>query len=113
MDRLFYAYSWPGNVRELENVIERVMILCANELVSVDDLPTGFKDSVHNTLHLDGIPASARLYETLAMIEKTMIERALKISNNVQAHAAEILGIGKSNLNQKIKKYRLEVGPKN
>lgn len=112
VDRLFYAYSWPGNVRELENVIERVMILCANEMITVDDLPKGFKDNVHNTLHLDGIPTHARLYETLAMIEKTMIERALKISNNVQAHAAEILGIGKSNLNQKIKKYRLEVGPK-
>ena len=88
------------------------MILCANEVITVDDLPKGFRDNVHNTLHLDGIPANARLYETLAMIEKTMIERALKISNNVQSHAAEILGIGKSNLNQKIKKYGLEVGPK-
>ena len=112
VDRLFYAYSWPGNVRELENVIERVMILCANEVITVDDLPKGFKDSVHNTLHLDGIPANAPLYETLAMVERAMIERALKISNNVQSHAAEILGIGKSNLNQKIKKYELEVGPK-
>ena len=112
VDRLFYAYSWPGNVRELENVIERVMILCTNDVITVDDLPKGFRDNVHNTLHLDGIPANARLYETLAMIEKTMIERALKISNNVQAHAADILGIGKSNLNQKIKKYGLEVGPK-
>ena len=112
VDRLFYAYSWPGNVRELENVIERVMILCTNDVITVDDLPKGFRDNVHNTLHLDGIPANARLYETLAMIEKTMIERALKISNNVQAHAADILGIGKSNLNQKIKKYGLEVRPK-
>ena len=112
VDRLFYDYSWPGNVRELENVIERVMILCANEVIMVDDLPKEFRDSVHNTLHLDGIPADAGLYETLAKVEKTMIERALNISNNVQAHAAEILGIGKSNLNQKIKKYGLEVGPK-
>jgi len=112
VDRLFYEYSWPGNVRELENVIERVMILCPNELVTVEDLPKGFKHSVDNTLHLEGIPTSAKLYETLAMVEKTMIERALEISNNVQAHAAEILGIGKSNLNQKIKRYGLEVGPK-
>jgi two-component system NtrC family response regulator len=34
------------------------------------------------------------------------------MANNVQAHAAEILGIGKSGLNQKIRKYNLEVGPK-
>jgi two-component system NtrC family response regulator len=112
VDRLFYDYNWPGNIRELENVIERVMILCAGETIRVQDLPKGFRDSVYNTLHLEGIPANAKLYDTLAMIERTMIERALKMSNNVQSHAAELLGIGKSGLNQKIKKYNLEVGVK-
>ncbi len=110
VDRLFYDYSWPGNVRELENVIERVMILCPNETITGNDLPRGFKSSLDNALHLDGIPADAKLYETLEMVEKTMIQRALKMADNVQAHAAAILGIGKSGLNQKIKKYNLEVG---
>ncbi len=112
VDRLFYDYSWPGNVRELENVIERVMILCPNEIITDNDLPRGFKSSLHNALHLDGIPANAKLYETLEMVEKTMIQRALKMAANVQSHAAAILGIGKSGLNQKIKKYNLEVGAK-
>jgi two-component system NtrC family response regulator len=112
VDRLFYDYSWPGNVRELENVIERVMILCPGDTITVSDLPKGFKDNVYNTLHLEGIPANANLYDTLAMIEKAMIERALKMANNVQAHAAEMLGIGKSGLNQKLKKYNLDIGPK-
>ncbi len=112
VDRLFFDYSWPGNVRELENLIERVMILCPNDTIRVSDLPTGFKDNVHNALHLEGIPANAKLYETLAMIEKAMIERALKMADNVQAHAASLLGIGKSGLNQKIKKYDLDVGSK-
>jgi two-component system NtrC family response regulator len=112
VDRLFYDYSWPGNIRELENVIERVMILCPGEIIRVSDLPKGFKDNVYNTLHLEGIPADAKLYDTLAMIEKTLIERALKMSNNVQSHAAALLGIGKSGLNQKIKKYNLDVGLK-
>ncbi len=111
--RLFYDYSWPGNVRELENLIERVMILCPNDTVRASDLPAGFKDNVHNALHLEGVPNHAKLYETLAMIEKAMIERALKMADNVQAHAASILGIGKSGLNQKIKKYNLDVGSKN
>ena len=110
VDRLFYDYSWPGNIRELENVIERVMILCPGEIMRVSDLPKGFKDNVYNTLHLEGIPADAKLYDTLATIEKALIERALKMSNNVQSHAAAMLGIGKSGLNQKIKKYNLEVG---
>ncbi|MGD8256839.1 MAG: sigma-54 dependent transcriptional regulator [Desulfobacterales bacterium] len=112
VDRLFYEYSWPGNVRELENLIERMMILCPNDVIRVTDLPQGFKDNIHNALHLEGIPAEAKLYETLAMIEQAMIERALKMSDNVQAHAAALLGIGKSGLNQKIKKYNLEVGSK-
>jgi two-component system NtrC family response regulator len=111
--RLFYDYSWPGNVRELENLIERVMILCPNDTIRASDLPAGFKDNVHNALHLEGVPNHAKLYETLAMIEKAMIERALKMADNVQAHAASILGIGKSGLNQKIKKYNLDVGSKN
>jgi two-component system NtrC family response regulator len=113
VDRLFFDYSWPGNVRELENLIERVMILCPSDVIRVSDLPRGFTDNVHNALHLEGIPTNAKLYETLAMIEKTMIERALKMADNVQAHAAAILGIGKSGLNQKIKKYNLDVGSKN
>jgi len=112
VDRLFYEYSWPGNVRELENVIERVMILCPHEIITSDDLPKGFKSNLDNALHLDGIPAGAKLYETLEMVEKTMIQRALKMADNVQAHAAEILGIGKSGLNQKIKRYNIEVGTK-
>jgi two-component system NtrC family response regulator len=110
VDRLFYDYSWPGNIREMENVIERAMILCPGEIMQVSDLPKGFKDNVYNTLHLEGIPADAKLYDTLATIEKALIERALKMSNNVQSHAAAMLGIGKSGLNQKIKKYNLEVG---
>jgi two-component system NtrC family response regulator len=112
VDRLFFDYSWPGNVRELENLIERVMILCPNDTVQVSDLPMDFRDNVHNALHLEGIPSDATLYDTLATIEKAMIERALKMADNVQAHAAALLGIGKSGLNQKIKKYNLDVGAK-
>lgn len=112
VDRLFFEYSWPGNVRELENLIERVMILCPNDTIQVSDLPTEFRDNVHNALHLEGIPSDASLYDTLATIEKAMIERALKMTDNVQAHAAALLGIGKSGLNQKIKKYNLDVGAK-
>ena len=112
VERLFYDYSWPGNVRELENVIERAMILSPGENIKVSDLPTIFRASVNNTLPLEGIPAGAKLYETLAMIEKAMIKRALRISNHVQSHAAELLGIGKSGLNQKIKKFNLDIGTK-
>jgi two-component system NtrC family response regulator len=106
---LFYDYSWPGNVRELENVIERMMVMCSGDRFRVSDLPKEFRDNVYNTLHIDGIPGDARLYETLIMVEKKMILRAMKMAGNVQSKAAEILGIGKSGLNQKIKKYGIDI----
>ena len=112
VERLFYEYSWPGNIRELENVIERAMIMCTDDIIKASDLPKEFKVNVDNILHLEGIPANANLNETLDIIEKKMIERALRLTNNVQAQAAELLGIGKSGLNWKIKKFDLDVNPK-
>jgi two-component system NtrC family response regulator len=107
VERLFYEYDWPGNVRELENVIERAVVMSPEEIIQVSDLPKDFIDNAHSTLHMDGIPVDANLYDTLAMVEKNMIVRALKKANYVQAHAADLLGIGKSGLNQKIKKHKL------
>lgn len=109
VDRLLDTYHWPGNVRELENVIERAMILCPGDTLQVEDLPGEFRDSLANTLRLEGIPADARLYETLARVERQMIVRALRMAEGVQSRAAEMLGIGKSGLNQKLKKYGLDV----
>ncbi len=107
-ERLFFDYSWPGNVRELENVIERMVILSTGDKITVRDLPSSFRQSVHSSLYLEGIPADATLYDTLALIEKSMIVRAMEMSGHVQSRAAELLGIGKSGLNQKIKKFNLE-----
>jgi two-component system NtrC family response regulator len=110
VERLFHQYRWPGNVRELENVIERAMILCPGDTIRVADLPRDYKENVYGSLDLEGIPESAKLNETLELIEKKMIRRALKRTHYVQAHAAELLGIGKSNLNQKLKKFGIDVG---
>ena len=107
VDRLLIEYSWPGNVRELENVIERAMILCTGNTISTNDLPKDFKENINDTKFLDGIPEGAKLDETIALIEKKMIKRALNLTNHVQSNAADLLGIGKSGLNKKIKKYGL------
>ena len=111
-ERLFHEYGWPGNVRELENVIERAMILCPDSIIKPSDLPKDFKETMNYKIPLEDIPATAKLYDTLVMVEKRMIERALQRANYVQSHAAEMLGIGKSGLNQKIKKYKLDASIK-
>ena len=111
--RRFYNYGWQGNVRELENVIERAVILCAGEYIDLTDLPGEFSAQTGVSLDLTEIPENAGLYETLALVEKEMIVRALQVSDYVQTRAAEKLKIGKSGLNQKIKKYNLDLPSKN
>jgi two-component system NtrC family response regulator len=107
--RLLDAHQWPGNVRELENLVERAMILCPGDTIGVEDLPAEFRDTIATSLRMGGIPAEAKLYDTLANVEREMIVRALRMADGVQARAAEILGIGKSGLNQKLKKYEIDV----
>jgi two-component system, NtrC family, response regulator len=111
VERIFFDYSWPGNVRELENVIERAMVMCPGGTIKVDDLPREFRQNVskQTELNTNGLHPEATLYETLAHVEKEMILRALKKADYVQTHAAALLGIGKSGLNQKLKKYGIDV----
>ncbi len=110
VERFFHDYRWPGNVRELENVIERALIMCPGNTITSSDLPRDLKNGIQYKI-LEEIPGNAKLYETLSAIEKKMILRSLKMTNNVQSHAAALLGIGKSGLNQKIKKYNLKIPP--
>ena len=101
-------YEWKGNVRELENVIERSVILAPGNMITVSDLPSQIRNPKSGTLQLDGIPDGVGLSETLAAVEKRMILRAMKMTGNVQTKAAKILGIGKSGLNQKLKKFNID-----
>ena len=109
VERVFFDYNWPGNVRELENIIERAMVLCPDDILKVDDLPKDFRNSISDSQRLDGIPEDAHLSDTIMDIEKKMILRALKITGNVQSDAAQLLGIGKSGLNKKLKKHGIEI----
>jgi len=89
-------YDWPGNVRELENMLERAIILSSNPIIHLEDLP-----------FTSIIPSGAKLNDVLELIEKKMITQALIIAGNVQAHAADLLGIEKNLLKYKMKKYAL------
>jgi len=105
VERLFYRYDWPGNVRELENTIERAMVLCPDDIIRVSDLPRDFRSNLNGEPQLENIPMDANLFVTLADIEKKMILRALKNCSNIQSEAAQLLGIGRSGFNKKLKKH--------
>ncbi len=104
-----YTHSWPGNVRELENVIERAVVLNSEGLIDLKDLPAEF-NKAKGDLDIDRfIPPEALLQSTLEEIEEKLIRRALKQSGYVQSHAAEQLGITKSLIQHKMKKYNISV----
>ena len=107
--KLLIQYAWPGNVRELENVMERAVILCGQNLITPQDLPGELASELQESrLDIDRfIPLTTPLPEAMEQIEEKMIRRALEQSNQVQVRAAELLGITKSLLQYKLKKYRL------
>jgi two-component system NtrC family response regulator len=110
--KLLVQYFWPGNVRELENVMERAVILCSQNLITVNDLPKELAGEPRESSRLDidrFIPLQTPLPEVLEQIEEQMIRRALEQSGQVQVRAAELLGITKSLLQYKLKKYHLTV----
>jgi two-component system NtrC family response regulator len=103
-----YRYSWPGNVRELENVIERALVLSRGPSIVPDDLPPEIRESREIEEGIDTLISWEKgLAETLDAIEERMIRQALKKAGNVQAQAAKTLGISRSNLQYKMKKYGL------
>jgi DNA-binding NtrC family response regulator len=94
---ILMKYDWPGNVRELKNVIERAVILTDTQEVDTQALPMEL---------LGGeIKVGKGELETLAGIEKEHIERVLSSSGGNKSEAARILGISRSTLIEKLKKY--------
>jgi two-component system NtrC family response regulator len=103
-----FRYSWPGNVRELENVIERAVVLCKDKTILPEDLPPEIRESHEIEEGVDLLISWEKgLAETLDAIEERMIRQALEKSNQVQAQAAKMLGVSRSNLQYKLKKYGL------
>jgi DNA-binding NtrC family response regulator len=121
--RLFKSYSWPGNVRELENVLKKAFILCKSAVLTREDFPflkglepqsdlERFEKQLSNLLeilfqtkeHLKG-----EFYQKIVeLVEKHLIEKALREVGNNQVKAAELLGINRITLRKRIKDFGLE-----
>ncbi len=112
--RLLVTLPWEGNVRELENTIERAAILCSGDRIEPEDVQPD-SSQLHDAqewstgLELNQfIPENLSLAEILNGIEEKLVRQALEDAANVQARAAEQLGITKSLLQYKMKKYKIK-----
>jgi two-component system NtrC family response regulator len=112
--KLLMKLPWEGNIRELENTIERAAILCIGNTIKAEDVqPDTLYKEVKSELNQDLdlkklIPEGTELNDVLYLIEKKMLNNALEDTDYIQARAAEKLGITKSLLQYKMKKYQIK-----
>ncbi|HOE63223.1 MAG TPA: sigma-54 dependent transcriptional regulator [Candidatus Sumerlaeota bacterium] len=105
-------YSWPGNVRELENIIQRAIILSSGDKLTVDLLPP----NIHTEPAMPdlaaiaddfSVPMPERIQAISDKLEEQMIRHALKKANFRRQETADILGISRKSLHNKMEKYNL------
>ncbi len=102
------AYEWPGNVRQLENTMERCVVLCQGQTIGVEDLPAEIREEEFQFKSaVDLLPLQLNLADTLEKIEAALVRRALARAGFVQVKAADLLGVSKSLLQYKLKKYKI------
>jgi sigma-54 dependent transcriptional regulator, flagellar regulatory protein len=118
------AYTWAGNVRELANLIERLAVIKPDGRISKRDLPwpvverddcAGSPEILSHSIAPAGnggivtLPQEGiNMKNYLANIEQDMIHQALAESNGVVQRAAEMLGVGRTTLVEKIKRYAID-----
>ena len=95
-------YDWPGNVRELENVIQRLVVMTDSELIDVPDLPSLMRFTAQK---------EAGLNRTLAEVEVEYVRNVLSSVNGNKTKAAQILGIDRKTLREKLQKQDSSESP--
>ncbi|NJB67001.1 transcriptional regulator with GAF, ATPase, and Fis domain [Desulfobaculum xiamenense] len=122
---MLQVYDWPGNIRELENFMERLSILCEGEIIQPTDLPEKIWSSAGRELPEAPLPAEPvqvgfawpqirdlrdhdmDLKTFLDAVEEKLLLEALDMADGVKNRAAEVLGIKRTTLIEKLKKKGL------
>jgi DNA-binding NtrC family response regulator len=98
----FSCYDWPGNIRELENVVERMVVMADADTLGTDLLPDEIRGTVRK-----GESFRERVENISRITEKQMIIDALEKTGQNRTKAAQLLGISRKTLQNKIKEYDL------
>jgi transcriptional regulator with PAS, ATPase and Fis domain len=113
--QIFLAYDWPGNVRELQNTIESAVVLCDNDLITIDDLTENI-----STKNIQVIGAKLfnskrdvmqfnTLKEEVENFEKDVILQTINYHDGDKRKAMELLGLSKRTFYRKIANYGIKI----
>ncbi|MEO1997296.1 MAG: sigma-54 dependent transcriptional regulator [Planctomycetaceae bacterium] len=102
------TYHWPGNVRELVNVIERTVVLSKSTVVTPSDLPDCFERREAESYVLEDGGDGNGLKAALAQPERQLILDALETNGWNRQNTARLLGINRTTLYKKMKKYSID-----
>jgi DNA-binding NtrC family response regulator len=121
---LFMKYPWPGNVREMENLIERLIILDEDNFVTSKDLPQRFQEyqgrPVQAEPFIDPVATGdlnrevlfpdrgINLNNLVDEMERNLISQAMQKAQGIKSKAADLLGLKRTTLLEKIKKLELD-----
>jgi len=99
-------YPWHGNVRELSSVVQQMILFCDGHTLTVNDLPPAFRFNSESVQ--EGTRGKIQLTQMVSALEEKWILRKLKESDWNQEKAANLLGITRKMLRNRMKKYNLE-----
>ena len=99
--QILQSYHWPGNIRELENMIERAVLLCQNDTITM-------KDFLHPELSpTEELGLKDFIRQQTARLEKQHIKLILNSCQGNVTHTAKQLGISRKSLQNKMREYHL------
>jgi two-component system response regulator PilR (NtrC family) len=103
--RALLSHEWKGEVRELENVIERAVIFCKGDLITLQELPQAFKPKMDEP----DFSFNGSLDDSVRKFERDFILRALENNDNNKEKTADALRVGLSTLYRKLKELDIKI----
>ncbi len=106
---LFDAYAWPGNVRELRNVVERAVLFCKGQRITVEELPASVRGAVPKGPEASEQREVVSLQRAAERAEIEAIRTALAACGGRRTEAAQLLGISRKTLWEKVRQYGISL----